>query len=764
MTISTISGTYTSGITLSNAIYGDPLTVGASADISGGRFLAPSQWTIDNFGHIEGNGDTGVLLVGAGSLFTNEASGTLASNDALVLSAPYSTAINHGIVNGGQFGIYANLGTVTNDGSINGSTQVGVGLYNGGTLTNLAAGTIHGLNWGVKTNGSGSFTVENAGTISGDNFDAVAFYGTVANRLIVDAGAVFNGNVYAKYATASNTIELTSGATAGTLSGLGSKYIGFQTVTIDVGASWNIGSVGVPTTIQNAGTIGAGTTIGAYFYAGGSVTNDATGHITGSSYGVFIARVAGVVDNAGTIESTGGLGIDLGHGGAITNESGGLITGQRGVVLTGANDTVINAGIIASTNGTGISMYQGTVINSGDVSATNGTGVALLTGGTIVNMAGGTITASSGTGAYGGAATTTIENAGTIGGSLGAVYFGGTAANRLIVDAGAVFNGNVKALGASNTLELTSGATAGTLSGLGTKYTGFQTVTIDSGASWTVAGTMTGIGGTTIQGFNTHDTLNLTNLSFASGDTVNLDSGTDILTILSADGTTVLDTVHLAGNFTGDFFHLADNGNYGSYITEDGTPCYCRGTLILTDKGEVAVEDLKIGDLLVTKSGAARPIRWIGTRSYNGRFAAGNRDILPVLIKADALGDNVPKRDLWVSPLHAMYLDGVLIPAMHLVNGTSIVQVESFDTVEYFHLELDTHDVIVAEGALSESFIDDDSRAMFHNAPEYALLYPTAEHGQVVYCAPIVEDGELLETIRRRIDARVDNERTAWAA
>jgi Hint domain len=176
--------------------------------------------------------------------------------------------------------------------------------------------------------------------------------------------------------------------------------------------------------------------------------------------------------------------------------------------------------------------------------------------------------------------------------------------------------------------------------------------------------------------------------------------------------------------------------------------------LILTDRGEIAVEDLRIGDHLITLSGAARRLRWVGRRSYAGRFAAGNRDILPVLIRRDALADGVPRRDLFVSPLHAMYLDGVLIPASALVNGSSIVQLGEVDQVEYIHLELETHDVILAEGAASETFVDDDSRGMFHNAMEYHLLYPDAPRVPARYCAPRVEDGEALEAVRRRLAVR----------
>jgi hypothetical protein len=106
---------------------------------------------------------------------------------------------------------------------------------------------------------------------------------------------------------------------------------------------------------------------------------------------------------------------------------------------------------------------------------------------------------------------------------------------------------------------------------------------------------------------------------------------------------------------------------------------------------------------------------------------------------------------LYVSPLHAMFLDGVLIPAACLTNGTTIVQVQSVTEVEYFHLELDSHDVIIAEGAASESYVDDDNRGMFHNAGEYAALYPGAVRRSAAYCAPRVEDGEVLEAVRRRL-------------
>jgi glycosyltransferase involved in cell wall biosynthesis len=182
--------------------------------------------------------------------------------------------------------------------------------------------------------------------------------------------------------------------------------------------------------------------------------------------------------------------------------------------------------------------------------------------------------------------------------------------------------------------------------------------------------------------------------------------------------------------------------------------CYRRGTRILTARGEAPIESLEIGSKVVTMSGALRPIRWIGRRSYSGEVASGNRAVLPILIRAGALSDGVPRRDLWISPQHAMYLDGMLIPASTLVNGVSISQAETVEELSYLHLEFDTHEVIYAEGALSESFVDDENRGGFDNAAEYDALYPDAARVPARFCAPRTDDGEALEVVRKRLAAR----------
>jgi hypothetical protein len=98
--------------------------------------------------------------------------------------------------------------------------------------------------------------------------------------------------------------------------------------------------------------------------------------------------------------------------------------------------------------------------------------------------------------------------------------------------------------------------------------------------------------------------------------------------------------------------------------------------------------------------------------------------------------------------------DGELVPVEHLVNGVSIVQCEAVERVAYFHVELDSHNVIVAEGAAAETFVDCDSRRMFHNAVEFAILYPGEDAPRWAFCAPRLDDDPKVEAVWRRLAPR----------
>ena len=144
--------------------------------------------------------------------------------------------------------------------------------------------------------------------------------------------------------------------------------------------------------------------------------------------------------------------------------------------------------------------------------------------------------------------------------------------------------------------------------------------------------------------------------------------------------------------------------------------CYLAGTNIRISEGERKIEGLKIGDVVYTLSGESKPIIWIGRQHF--RKDAGSdwpQALLPVRVSRFALDEHTPHRDLYLSPNHALLMDGVLIPAIYLVNGTSIVQAmpEGVEEIEYFHIELETHEVIFAEGAAAETLLVMNDREAF---------------------------------------------------
>jgi Hint domain len=146
--------------------------------------------------------------------------------------------------------------------------------------------------------------------------------------------------------------------------------------------------------------------------------------------------------------------------------------------------------------------------------------------------------------------------------------------------------------------------------------------------------------------------------------------------------------------------------------------CFLEGSRVATPGGQTPVEDLKQGDLVVTASGASASVRWVGRSTISQQFADPIR-VRPVRIMAGALGENLPVRDLLVSPGHALLIDDILIHAGALVNGTSIMRDTATPMVFcYYHVELDKHDVLLAEGVPAESFLDGIEDMGFDNIAE----------------------------------------------
>lgn len=188
------------------------------------------------------------------------------------------------------------------------------------------------------------------------------------------------------------------------------------------------------------------------------------------------------------------------------------------------------------------------------------------------------------------------------------------------------------------------------------------------------------------------------------------------------------------------------------------TPCYCEGTLIRTVAGDVAVEGLAVGDVVVTSSGQQRPISWLGSRTVECRRHPRQDEAMPVRIAANAFGDNRPARDLLVSPGHSLCIDivgEVLIPAVALVNGTTIIQ-EDVDRVTYWHVELEDHDILLAENMPAESYLDMSNRSFFADSDVVDLdASPDAQRvTHAEFCRPFHADGALVEVVRAQLASR----------
>jgi hypothetical protein len=166
------------------------------------------------------------------------------------------------------------------------------------------------------------------------------------------------------------------------------------------------------------------------------------------------------------------------------------------------------------------------------------------------------------------------------------------------------------------------------------------------------------------------------------------------------------------------------------------TACYAAGTHILAPRGEVAVEDLIVGEAIVAQSGQKLPIKWMGYRRVDCRRHPKPQDVWPVRIMAGAFGPGMPYRDLWLSPDHAVFAEGVLIPIRYLINGATIVQ-EERDEVTYWHVELAQHNLLIAEGLPCESYLDSGGRRSFVNGGSVVQLH--ADFGAGAYCEAVWE-------------------------
>jgi uncharacterized repeat protein (TIGR03803 family) len=187
-----------------------------------------------------------------------------------------------------------------------------------------------------------------------------------------------------------------------------------------------------------------------------------------------------------------------------------------------------------------------------------------------------------------------------------------------------------------------------------------------------------------------------------------------------------------------------DDGTVFEITLNNPIACFLAGSLVATPDGEVAVERLSAGDRVTTRNGEARRIVWIGTGKVlatRGRRSAAT----PVIVRKGALADNVPHTDLRVTKAHGLYFDGVLIPVEFLVNHRTILWDDHAQEVTIYHIELATHDIILANGTPAESYRDDGNRWLFHNANSGWDLPPNEP------CVPVMTGGSVVDAVWRRL-------------
>ena len=358
----------------------------------------------------------------------------------------------------------------------------------------------------------------------------------------------------------------------------------------------------------------------------------------------------------------------------------------------------------------------------------------------------------------------------TVGGSLltDTLAYAGTGPANITINAGGLFDIRTSITDAANTAETIT--IAGT--GDGGRLE-FDNTSVDNGnvtASFVNASTTSLNTGEIefLSGFVATSTVTsqqISNLAWGdqivfdgadfTDDTATLDTSTGVLTV--TDGSSTILTMNNVGLQTGAQNDFAVFGDTIEAV------CFAAGTRILTATGERMIETLMPGDDVLTLAGdelSTRPVKWIGRRRIDLTTHPRPETVAPILIQRGAFADNMPHSDLLVSPDHAIFVDRRLICARQLINGTTIRQEKGLVTAEYFHVELEAHAIVLAEGLPAESYLNTGNRGFFANSQDPLVLHPDltdeTEHPtrEVGSCAPFVWDEASVRPVWQRLAER----------
>jgi hypothetical protein len=475
-----------------------------------------------------------------------------------------------------------------------------------------------------------------------------------------------------------------------------------------------VNSPNVPDTTDDTAFVGSGdvqftdTMLPPYlFLTGGEI--DMINNGSGGAVGIPSTPY----DGPGTLEVTNSIAAvaTLTSSGAATNNAVVDVDAHGNLTFSVLSGTFNDPGVFEAQNGGILTINSaggGTFNNAGSLS--NNTGVIANGGSVLVNAA---LGANDGYWA--------IENGATIEfntpvASTGTINFIGHANETLKMDQVATFGGAILGFDYGEVLDFGS-------IDLGTVVYDGTNLTLENPSGGTIA------------------VLNAPNMYAYTGFPVN--PGTYAVV---NDGTTSDGGMYFAKAANGDEI-MGTNPN-------PALACFAAGTRIATPQGPVAVESLKVGDEVRTVlGGKPQAITWVGHRRIDCTKHNAPRLVWPVRIAAGAFGPGQPSRDLLLSPDHAVYADGVLIPVKHLINGTTIAQVPC-DSVTYHHIELPRHDVVLAEDLPAESYLAGADRTVFATHAGVVAMHPdlSSRVWEAEGCAELVVTGPALDAVRARLD------------
>jgi len=600
------------------------------------------------------------------------------ATDTITVSSGGSLTVAGGTVN---------ATTISDSGTVTGSGTINAALSGSGTVTALGGtldltGTITGPTLTISSASASTLKLDHSGvTVNAISITSSNQTLEIAQNATISGGQTESGGTLTVDSGA--TLTDTSGITlsGGTLSGLGSiaantNISGSGTVSLSISTAGSItgsgGTLDLTGTVSGR-TLAIGTVAGSHLTIDGTATTSSAITLNNSNQTLEVGAGHSLTVNANENYAGGHLQID--SGGTLTIGSTHTLTIASGATLTDNGGTITTSGV-----GGGIAV-NGTLIGTGTV---NGP----LSGSGIVEASGGTLHLTS--------AVTNALGGYRINGASSVLQLDSTlAANNIVFT---FLNAASGGLGLSSDSGLV-GPNSDSMSGLNVSTGGIRTNFIDIEAH----------------------TVTVSSI---------VHNGTTSGTVTLSDGA-VLNLTSIANGSSTWFADTATDGSGGTYVFLSDTVCFMPGTRILTPAGEVAVEALKAGDVVTTAEGESMPIRWLGRQTVSRLFADPLR-VLPIRITQGALGDNMPSRDLLVSPDHALLTDGALIQAGALVNDTSIVRETKVpERFTYYHVELADHSLIVAENTPAETFIDNIDRMAFDNWDEHDAL-PDAGDMQLV--------------------------------